>query len=316
MPSLSSLKITPLHPTFAAEVEGIDFSEPVSDAIFNELKDIISRYAVVIMRNTNLKDDKTHVEFSRRFGPLDKSAHRVPGFRNLPYIEIFDVANLDDKDQIVLPGNLSRVASANGNALWHSDGSFNPRRTGISMLRAVELPPSGTGGHTEYLDVRTAYNDLSDEMKAKIKDKVGLHSIFHNRKTANPDSPLFKDINVLDHPMAKHKLAQVHESSQRPTLYVTSYTHHIEGMPIEEGQAIIKELMIHLDQEKYKFTHYWSDPGDIAFWDNTATLHRATHGNYEGKHRRDLRRTSIFDTSSEAYGMNDPKLALKQGPSV
>lgn len=32
-----TLKIKPLHPTFAAEIEGVDFSKAVSDEVFNEI---------------------------------------------------------------------------------------------------------------------------------------------------------------------------------------------------------------------------------------------------------------------------------------
>jgi alpha-ketoglutarate-dependent 2,4-dichlorophenoxyacetate dioxygenase len=75
------------------------------------------------------------------------------------------------------------------------------------MLHAVELPPKGTGGETEYSDSRAVYDDLSDEMKERIKDLVGCNSIFHNRKTANPDMEMFKNIDVLENPIAKHKIA-------------------------------------------------------------------------------------------------------------
>lgn len=143
-------------------------------------------------------------------------------------------------------------------------------------------------------------------MKEKIKDLVGCNSIYHNRKTANPDMEMYKKINVLDMPIAKHKIASYHEQSGRYGLYVTSYTHHIDGMPIEEGQKIIKELFEHVQKDKYKFVHHWNGPGDMAIWDNTAVLHRATHGTYGTKYRRDVRRVSVFDTGSAAYGENDP----------
>ena len=36
-PEFSKIKIKELHPTFAAEVEGVDFSQPVPDDVFEEI---------------------------------------------------------------------------------------------------------------------------------------------------------------------------------------------------------------------------------------------------------------------------------------
>ncbi|KAH0846935.1 hypothetical protein AYO21_02369 [Fonsecaea monophora] len=314
MPSVTRLQITPLAETFAAEVEGIDFSKPIDDALFEELRDTVHKYGVVVLRKTALDDDSA-IALGRRFGELDSvRAHRLAGrAMRIPNDEIFDVGNLDDKNEVVTVKDPNRTASANGNALWHADGAFNPRRTGVSILRGVELPPKGTGGHTEYLDTRTAYDDLPEEKKKEIEGLVGCNSLFHNRKTANPDSPLFLHINPMDHPLAKHKIAQLHEQSGRMNLYVTSYTHHIDGMDLEKGQKLLKELFEHVQQDKYKFVHHWQDNNDVAIWDNCAVLHRATHGEYEGKYRRDMRRVSVFDTGSTAYGENDVSTYWQQG---
>lgn len=311
----STLNIKPVHPTFACEVEGLDLSKPISDETFEELKDALHQYGVVVIRNANFEDDKAHIDFSARFGEVEKSKYRNPHMRSLPHVEIFDISNLDHNNDIVTNSNEKRITSIRGNALWHADGSFNPRRTYVSCLRAVELPPKDMGGHTEYADARQAYTDLPEETKEKIKDLVAVHSFVHNRKTANPDSPLFKDVNVLDEPLARHKLVPVHEPSGRDMLYVTSYAHHIEGMPIEEGKALIQELQAHAAQPQYVFEHHWASPGDIAIWDNTAVLHRATPGMYEGKHRRDMRRTCVMDASKDAYGLNDHELAKNQANS-
>ena len=311
----SPLTIKEVHPTFACEIEELDLSQGISEAQFQEVQNALHKYGVVVIRKANFPDDKAHIDFSRNFGEVEKSKYRNPHMRSLNYPEIFDISNLDEKGEVVTNSNEKRTTAIRGNALWHSDGSFNPRRTYVSCLRAVELPPKSMGGHTEYADARQAYADLSEETKEKIKDLVAVHSFYHNRKTANPDSPLFKDINVMEYPLARHKLVPIHEPTGRPMLYVTSYAHHIQGMPVEEGQKLLKELSDHCRQPKYVFEHHWESPGDIAIWDNTAVLHRATPGLYEGKHRRDMRRTCVMDDSKDAYGLNDPALAKNQANS-
>ncbi|OAL56020.1 taurine catabolism dioxygenase [Pyrenochaeta sp. DS3sAY3a] len=316
MPGLTNpaLQTIPLAKTYAAEVSGLDFSQPLSEDDFAYLRDAVYKYGVVVLRKTTL-DDESALALGRRFGELDSvKAHRVAGrAMRIPNDEIFDVGNLDQNNQVVTDKSPERVATANGNALWHADGAFNPRRTGLSILRGVELPPPGTGGHTEYLDTRAAWDDLPEDKKVQVQGLVGCNTIFHNRKTANPDSPLFRNIDPMTQPTAKHKIAQLHEPSGRMALYVQSYTHHIDGMSLEEGQALLKYIFDHCKQDKYKFVHHWKDNNDVAIWDNTAVLHRATHGDYEGKYRRDMRRVSVFDTSSTAYGENDPSTYWQQG---
>lgn len=39
----STLQINRLHPTFGAEVEGVDFSKPISDEQLTEIKDIVAQ---------------------------------------------------------------------------------------------------------------------------------------------------------------------------------------------------------------------------------------------------------------------------------
>jgi alpha-ketoglutarate-dependent 2,4-dichlorophenoxyacetate dioxygenase len=35
--TFETLKIKKLHPTFAAEIEGVDFSQPIPDGVFREI---------------------------------------------------------------------------------------------------------------------------------------------------------------------------------------------------------------------------------------------------------------------------------------
>jgi len=56
----------------------------------------------------------------------------------------------------------------------------------------------------------------------------------------------------------------------------------------------------------------WRDPGDVVCWDNTAVMHRAGPGTFAGKYKRDMRRTTVHDGSSSAWGLND-KTTVRMG---
>ena len=60
-----------------------------------------------------------------------------------------------------------------GNALWHTDSSFNQYRSKYSLLLAHRIPKEG--GNTEYADVRTAFRDLPEERKAQLRGLVVKH---------------------------------------------------------------------------------------------------------------------------------------------
>ncbi|OCT44184.1 Alpha-ketoglutarate-dependent 2,4-dichlorophenoxyacetate dioxygenase [Cladophialophora carrionii] len=300
-----TLKIKKLHPTFAAEIEGVDFSKPLEDDVFREILAASAKYGVIVFRKTGL-DDTGHVEFSRRFGELDDIRPYMTNGRKprYGYYELFDAGNIDPDTNTVLQPDSPRAQYNKGNALFHVDSSFNPRRASYSILKAHELPPPNTGGNTGFADTRTAWDELDPELKAELleKDYVGAHSLYSSRKKAAPD--FFKDLNVNDYPMHKHKIVQKHEPSGRMNLYIAAHMDHIVGVSPEKSKELMDKLMAHATQDKYTLSIPWHEPTDLVIWDNTCVMHRAEGGSFAGKYRRDLRRTTVHDDSSQAWGLN------------
>ena len=68
-------------------------------------------------------------------------------------------------------------------------------------------------------------------------------------------------------------------------------------MPVEEGQALLHGLMEFATQPQFVYCHKWQ-VGDLVIWDNRCTMHRATPFDATDE-VRDLRRTTIIDTTSE-----------------
>jgi alpha-ketoglutarate-dependent 2,4-dichlorophenoxyacetate dioxygenase len=301
--SWKTIAVKPLHPTYGAEITGADFHD-MSEEQFNEIKAAMAKYGVLLFRNTNLTDDQ-HVQFSTRIGELDNVKRYLTNGRKLRYThyELFDAGNIDETGSAIDPES-PRAHYNKGNSLFHVDSSFNPRRASWSLLRAVELPPPGTGGETEFADARTAFNDLDAEVKRELleNDYIGAHTLLHSRKLGSPE--YFKDLDPTSQPMTLHKLVQKHEPSGRTTLYVGAHCHHIEGVPKEKSDALLKRLMEHTTQPKYVLSVDWQNLGDMVAWDNTCVQHRATGGSFEGRYKRDMRRTTVHDDSSTAWGYN------------
>ena len=285
--------------TFVAEVNGVDFTKPTSPDLINEIRSGIDKYGVLIFRNANIDDD-TQIAFASQFGELEPTPQAKLGNKlRLKNEHMFDLSNIDHNNEVT-GLDIKAAAFSKGNEIWHADMQYHPRRTKYSILRAVELPPQGTGGETLYADSRTAYDDLSAEMKERIEGVVANCSLLHNRRTASRE--LYRGVDVFDWPVSRYKLVYPHERTGRKNLYVTTYAYTVDGMDYEESQELIQPLLAHVTQEKYVCKVEWERPGDMVMWDNTAVLHRATDSSaYRLKYRRDVRRTSAWDDGPRKY---------------
>ncbi|KAI1620289.1 alpha-ketoglutarate-dependent 2,4-dichlorophenoxyacetate dioxygenase [Exophiala viscosa] len=312
VPEYQHIQVTELAPTFGAEVSGIDFTKPVPPEVFQEISDASAKYGVLVFRKAGL-DDARHVEFSRLFGELDdvKPYMTLGRINRFPFLELFDVSNQEDDGSLVQVGS-KRDIMGRGNGLFHCDSAFNPRRAGYSLLRAHELPPPGHGGNTDFADTRTAFDDLPEDLKTQLLDNdyIGANSLWHSRRKAAPDSEFVQDFDPEAYPFGRHRIVQLHERSGRTNLYIANHLHHLEykdgsRVPEPESTQLIERLLAHATQDKYVISVEWRENGDVVCWDNTAVMHRASVGSFAGRYKRDMRRTTVHDSSSQAWGLNE-----------
>jgi alpha-ketoglutarate-dependent 2,4-dichlorophenoxyacetate dioxygenase len=218
-------------------------------------------------------------------------------------IELFDAGNLNT-DGTVLDPDSPRAHNGRGNRLWHTDSSFNRRRASFSLQRAVVHPPERTT--TDFADARTAFDQLDPALRDELlaRDYVGAHSMAHSRRLGSP--AYFADLDpVAAGPMARHRVAQRHEPSGRTALYVGAHLHHVEGVDPEKSAALIAALNGQVVRPGNTFSVEWRDVGDMIMWDNRCVQHRqGADSGYEGRYKRDLRRTTVHDDSPTAWGLN------------
>ncbi|PVH69678.1 alpha-ketoglutarate-dependent 2,4-dichlorophenoxyacetate dioxygenase [Cadophora sp. DSE1049] len=304
-PDFKHITVKELHPTFVAEIQGVDFSKSVDPNVFSEIKNALAKYGVCVFRSTGL-DDTRHVEFSRLFGELDDIKPYLTGGRKpkFPYLELFDAGNIDDNGEVVKLDS-QRSHYNKGNTLWHIDSSFNPRRASYSLLLAHTIPPPGTGGSTFFADTRHAYSTLPPPLKHQLQTSnyTAAHSLFHSRKLGSPF--YFKDLDPTQHKMALHKILQKHEPSGRMNLYVGAHAHHIEGVAESESREVLEGCMEWATSKEGVCEVEWEAGGDLVIWDNRCVMHRAGGGSFEGVWKRDMRRTTVHDDSRTAWGEND-----------
>ena len=81
----------------------------------------------------------------------------------------------------------------------------------------------------------------------------------------------------------------------RKSLYIASHVGEIVGMETIEARKLMRELIDFATQPQFVHTHRWR-PGDIAVWDDRATMHR--RGPYDDLHEvRQLRTMRVIEPS-------------------
>ncbi len=277
------LQVNPILPKFGAECSGLDITRPLSPEELKEVTDAMDKYGVCVYRNTGLTDEQ-HVEFSRNFGYLERVPAREGMKMRLPFRELFDASNLNLEGEITK--DPAAIQYRKGDRLWHTDSAFMEKRTSYSLLLAHQVPSEG--GETWFADTRTAYDDLPQDMKEFLADKVGVNSLWWSRKQAGAD---IAEEEIDARPKARHPLVHTHKGSGRKALFIAAHTMDIEGMDPEEGRSLIKQLIEHCTQPQYIFSVKWN-AGDLVIWDNLCTMHRGGEFDYEHE-KRDMRRTTV-----------------------
>ncbi len=202
--------------------------------------------------------------------------------------EIIDVGNLDENGNIHSADD-PRRAFHKGNLLWHSDVTFDRVRATYSILAAY-IVPSG-GADTEFADMKSAYDDLPEDLKLWIGALKAKHSIWYSRTLSGMDD--VSEQAKATRPPAAHALVNVNPRTLRRSLYLASHASCILGMGWTEGRALLDYLTAHATQGKYVYRHKWR-AGDVVMWDNMQTMHRGVPFD-DVSNPRDMRRVTVLE---------------------
>jgi alpha-ketoglutarate-dependent 2,4-dichlorophenoxyacetate dioxygenase len=281
------VKTRQIGPCFAAEVEGVDISQPLSAEDVAAIHAGMDRYAVLVFHDQKI-DDAQQLAFTQSLGSIEHAigtSLRAPDEYRLP-TTFADVSNLD-KDNRVFARDDRRRLFAIGNRLWHSDSSFKATPAKYSLLRAVSIP--SRGGNTEFAYMVAAYDALDDEIKAQAEDLVCEHSqIFSRQQLGFTD---FTDEERARFAPVRQRLVRTHPVTGRKSLYLSSHAGGIVGWPVPEARGLLRDLVEHATQRQFVYAHTWR-VGDLVMWDNRQTMHRARL--FPVHEPRDMRRTTLM----------------------
>ncbi|NQW08750.1 MAG: TauD/TfdA family dioxygenase [Alphaproteobacteria bacterium] len=277
----SGIAVRPLTDCVGAEITGVDLAA-VTDAEFTVITEAFDRHAGLLFHDQHLEPEAL-VAFSRRFGDLDHAPVMENGQTAVPGLpEVYLVSNIEGADGKPI-GSLGA-----GEAVWHTDMSYLDMPPDISMLNAVEVPPSG--GDTWLCGMHAAYEALPEALKRQV---AGLR-IKHDG-TYNSGGYVRRGAKVTDDPRESpgtfHPILCAHPRTGAPLLYLgRRRMAYVEGLPLAESEALLDDLWAYATREENAYRHSWR-VGDLLVWDNRATMHRRDP--FDASARRLMRRTQV-----------------------
>ncbi|TMG91590.1 MAG: TauD/TfdA family dioxygenase [Betaproteobacteria bacterium] len=293
-----AIKLFPVTPEFAAEVGDVDLTQPLSPDDRAAIKAAFWKYGVLIFPAQSLTPEQ-HIEFAQLFGPLEPNINSYQDDVKQERIDarISDVSNLDHSNEI-LKADARKRLSGLANRLWHTDSIFRHVPARASLLYARSVAP--IGGHTEFADMRAAWDALPEDTRRRIDGLVVEHSIFHSRAKLG-----FTDYSERERaalPPAQQVLVRTIPETGRRSLYIASHARRVIGMPDEEARGLLDSLMAHATQRQFVYTHRWR-LHDLVMWDNRCTMHRGTEFE-EQRWKRDMQRATVSDIGNTCELVN------------
>lgn len=270
------LEIEPLSPAIGAVLRGVNLAENASDDLIGDIRAALLKHQVIFFEGQDFTPTQQR-DFAARFGDL----HVHPLYdRDEGHPEIMIIDN--------------HVDNPTDNNFWHTDVTFIDTPPMGSILAARQLPP--VGGDTMWASMTAAYNALSKPMQKFLQGLEAVHDFsfaFTAEGLAGSQAGREKyEKAVAANPPVTHPVIRTHPETGEPGIFVNSvFTRRIKGLRREESKALMAFLNQHIQQPEFVVRWRWR-PGDVAFWDNRNTQHRAVDDFLP--HRRIMTRATVL----------------------
>lgn len=266
-----TLTTSPLHDKFGLVVHDLDLREISNDHLFGEIKQAFETHSALLFPAQQINDED-HIRVAKLFGPLENREAMASG-RDVTF-KISPVSN--ENDNGVNPAESLETLNLQANMLWHTDSTFLPVPALVNILTATVVP--STGGQTELASTRTGWAEMPIDLKRKLEDAVIWHRLSHSRSKISAELAALPVMNAW--PDRPWRSLWKNPHTNENALYIASHAFAIEGLGLEEGEALIEEAIAFCTREENVYSHQWK-VGDVLIWDERAMLHRGQPWPYE-----------------------------------
>lgn len=277
------IEFKPLCAGFGVEAEGIDISQPLSDATFAELERAFYAGHLLVLRGQSLSPAQ-FIAFARRFGP--------------PQPHVIDQFHHPDEPNILILSNVEKDGRPTGlqdaGSYFHTDYSYLAVPARATTLYSIQVPQ--VGGDTLFADQQAAWDELPQSMKDLVEPLHAVHHYGNRQDTDDASRTAASPLSLAQKarmPLITHRIARPHPVTGRTALYaVSGSSFGIAGMPDDEARDLLDLLAAHATQAKYRYRLAYG-VGDVVVWDNAALLHAATL--IDPSHARTLWRITLLE---------------------
>ncbi|MCG8692701.1 MAG: TauD/TfdA family dioxygenase [Minwuiales bacterium] len=278
------MELVPLGPALGAEVRHLDISKPLDDATVAALRDAWLEHGLLLFRDQTLNETAL-ADFSHYFGDLEpppaseRRTRSEAGSEVCP--DVWVISNVIENGKAI--GSLGA-----GEAEWHTDMSYIDEPPSASILFGLEVPPAG--GDTHFADMYKALDRMPEDLHSRIAGRKARHDSSY---TSAGDLRLGAEavVDVTKTPGSIHPIERTHPESGRQALYLGRRRNgYVEGLPVEESEALLDDLWDYCTRPEFVYVHSWR-PGDLLVWDNRCVIHR--RDSFDPSSRRVMLRTQI-----------------------
>lgn len=279
----SPLDIRPVTGRIGAEIRGVQLSGDLDSETVRAIEAALVRHKVIFFRGQQHLDNAGHEAFAALFG--DPVAHpTVPVAEGSRYL-----LDLDSKE--------GYAASS-----WHTDVTFVDAYPKGSILRALTVPEAG--GDTVWANTETAYEGLPEPLRQLANTLWAVHTNDYDyaaqfglaRDSSNPEESqrererFQKSVFASTVYETEHPVVRVHPVSGQRNLLLGHFVRNFVGLNQTDSARLYAVLQDHITRPENVVRWRW-ETGDVAFWDNRATQHRAVAD--FALQRRTLRRATV-----------------------
>jgi taurine dioxygenase len=262
---MTSVRVTPLHPSLGAEVAGVDLSAPLPAETREALTRALAEHLALVFHDQSLTPAQ-YLAAASVFGPPMEqhySQHNMPEF---PLIGL------------IWHRNGQQPAEQ-----WHTDHTNRERPPAATILYGVEIPSAGGG--TSVANMRAAFDALPEAERQRLASLTTFNGLDGHADTRPEDREKYG--TPIEHPMVRTH--PVHGS--RAVYFHISKATHISGMTPEASRGYMRDLLDRMIRPQIVYQHAWRK-GDVLVIDDRATMHRA-HGDYDRSQSRILWRIIV-----------------------
>ena len=161
------MRIEPSGETLGATIYDIDLTQPLDQAMFRQLAQALGEYGVLCIKGQQL-EPAAQKAFAEQFGTLEINVAAGP-YTVPDYPEVMILSNIVENGKPVGLGDAGQG--------WHTDMSYSKEIAFANVLHALKVPRRDGKplGSTLFANMHAAYDDLPNDIKERLKDKVAIH---------------------------------------------------------------------------------------------------------------------------------------------